>query len=198
MNIQEQLKIIKRGAVKIISEQELIRKLKLSQKENRPLRIKAGFDPTAADIHLGHTVLLRKLRQFQDLGHEVQFLIGDFTARIGDPSGRSQLRKPLKQEEIVQNARTYTQQISKILKLEELKTVFNSEWFDAMSVAEILKLTMHATVSQMLARADFKSAWKTMRRFHYLNSCIQSCRAMTQSCLRAILSWGAQIRFLIF
>ena len=105
MKIEEQLKIIKRGTVEIISEEELVKKLKQAEQERRPLRIKAGFDPTAADIHLGHTVLLRKLRQFQDLGHMVYFLIGDFTARIGDPSGKSQLRKPLSRREIIKNAK---------------------------------------------------------------------------------------------
>ena len=156
MKIEQQLKIIKRGAVEIFSEEELIQKLKQAQQARRPLRIKAGFDPTAPDIHLGHTVLLRKLRQFQDLGHTVYFLIGDFTARIGDPSGRSQIRKSLTKREIVRNARTYKEQVGRILNLKRLKTVFNSQWFDRMSVADILKLTMHTTVGQMLARADFK------------------------------------------
>ena len=156
IGIEQQLKIIKRGAVEIISEEGLIQKLKLAEQEGRPLRIKAGFDPTAPDIHLGHTVLLRKLRQFQDLGHIVYFLIGDFTARIGDPSGRSQIRKPLTKREILQNSQTYKKQVSRILNLKRLKTVFNGQWFDRMPVAEILKLTMHATVGQMLARADFK------------------------------------------
>ena len=156
MTIEQQLKIIKRGAVEIISEEELTQKLKQSKQQKRPLRIKAGFDPTAPDIHLGHTVLLRKLRQFQDLGHTVYFIIGDFTARIGDPSGRSQIRKPLTKREILKNAKTYKEQVGRILNLKRLKTVFNSRWFDRMPVAEILKLTMHTTVSQMLARADFK------------------------------------------
>ncbi len=156
MDIKQQLEIIKRGTVEVISEQELVRKLEVSVKEKRPLRIKAGFDPTAADIHLGHTVLLRKLRQFQDLGHQVYFLIGDFTARIGDPTGKSQLRKPLTKEQIKKNAKTYVKQAAKVLNLKTLKTVFNGKWFDGMNVADILKLTMHTTVSQMLARADFK------------------------------------------
>lgn len=156
MKIEEQLKIIKRGAVEIISEEELAGKLEESQRKKRPLRIKAGFDPTAADIHLGHSVLLRKLRQFQDLGHIVYFLIGDFTARIGDPSGRSQIRRPLSPREIIKNARTYKEQAGKILNLKKIKTVFNGSWFDKMSIADILKLTRHITVSQMLARADFK------------------------------------------
>lgn len=156
MNIEKQLEIVRRGAVEIISEDELRKKLEESIKTKKPLKIKAGFDPTAPDLHLGHTVLLRKLRQFQDLGHEVFFLIGDFTARIGDPSGRSELRKQLTKEEAEKNALTYKKQVAKILDSDKLKVVFNSEWFDRMSVSEILRLTTHATVSQMLARADFK------------------------------------------
>lgn len=152
IDITKQLEIIKRGAVNIISEEELIKKLE----ENRPLIIKAGFDPTAPDIHLGHTVLLRKLRQFQDLGHKVVFLIGDFTGRIGDPSGKSELRKQLTCEEVAKNAKTYKEQVSKILDLRKLKIVFNSGWFEKMPVVEMLKLTTHASVSQMLARDDFK------------------------------------------
>lgn len=156
MDIKKQLEIIKRGVVDLVSEEELIRKVQDSEKENRPLIIKAGFDPTAPDIHLGHTVLLRKLRQFQDLGHLVYFLIGDFTARIGDPTGRSVLRKALSKEEVEKNALTYKKQAGKILDMDKAKVIFNSEWFDAMPVIELLKLTMHTTVSQMLARQDFK------------------------------------------
>ncbi len=152
MDINKQLEIIRRGAVDIISEAELKKKLQ----ENRPLNIKAGFDPTTPDLHLGHTVLLRKLRQFQDLGHQVFFLIGDFTGRIGDPSGRSEIRKQLTSEEVLQNAATYKKQVSQILDLEKTKIVFNSEWFEKMPVLEMLKLTAHSTVPQMLAREDFK------------------------------------------
>jgi len=155
-DINKQIEIIKRGAAEIISEEELRTKLQESAREKRPLRIKAGFDPTAPDIHLGHTVLLRKLRQFQDLGHEVIFLIGDFTARIGDPSGRQETRKQLTKEEVSANATTYKNQVSKILDADKMQIVFNSEWFDKMSVLDILKLTTHATVAQMLARSDFK------------------------------------------
>lgn len=151
-DIHQQLEIIRRGAVEIISEEELKKKLS----ENRPLKVKAGFDPTAPDLHLGHTVLLRKLRQFQDLGHKVIFLIGDFTGRIGDPSGRSEIRKPLTEEEVLKNAQTYKKQVAKILDVDKIEVVFNSHWFSRMSVVEILKLTAHTTVSQMLARADFK------------------------------------------
>lgn len=156
MNVKEQLAIIKRGVVELMSEQELVKKLEFSIKENRPLKVKAGFDPTAPDIHLGHTVLLRKMRQFQDLGHEVYFLIGDFTARIGDPTGRSQIRKTLDKEAVLENAQTYKAQVGKVLDLEKLKVVFNSEWFEKMSVSRFLGLTMQVTVSQMSQRDDFK------------------------------------------
>lgn len=152
MNIDKQLEVIKRGAVDIVSEAELKKKLG----EKRPLKVKAGFDPTAPDIHLGHTVLLRKLRQFQDLGHKVIFLIGDFTARIGDPAGRSEIRKQLSKEEVLKNAATYKKQVAKVLDIEKIEVVFNSEWFEKMSGLDILQLTGHATISQVLARADFK------------------------------------------
>jgi tyrosyl-tRNA synthetase len=155
-DLNKQLEIIKRGAVDIISEPELKAKLEQSIAKNKPLAIKAGFDPTAPDLHLGHTVLLRKLRQFQDLGHKIFFLIGDFTGRIGDPTGRSEIRKQLTFEEVKKNAETYKKQVAKVLDISKLHVVFNSEWFDKMPVLEILKLTTHATVSQMLARADFK------------------------------------------
>ncbi|MBI5144932.1 MAG: tyrosine--tRNA ligase [Candidatus Omnitrophica bacterium] len=156
MEIEKQLEIIKRGAVEIVSEYELEKKLEESKRSKRPLNIKAGFDPTAPDIHLGHTVLLRKLRQFQELGHRVIFLIGDFTARIGDPSGRQEARKQLTKEEVMKNAATYKKQVSKVLDMDKAQIIFNSEWFDKMSGLDILNLTTHATVSQMLSRADFK------------------------------------------
>ncbi|MDD5409736.1 MAG: tyrosine--tRNA ligase [Candidatus Omnitrophica bacterium] len=159
MDISKQIEIIKRGAAEIISEDELRKKLEQSIKAGRPLKIKAGFDPTAPDLHLGHTVLLRKLRQFQDLGHEVYFLIGDFTGQIGDPSGRSETRKQLSKAEVAKNAETYKKQVSKILDTSKLRIVFNSKWFEKMSIADMLKLTTHATVSQMLARDDFKKRY---------------------------------------
>lgn len=155
-DLDKQLEIIKRGAVDIVSEEELKNKLQESIKQSRPLIIKAGFDPTAPDIHLGHTVLLRKLRQFQELGHRVIFLIGDFTACIGDPSGRSEKRKLLSKKEVIQNAVTYKKQVGKILDLRKLKIVFNSKWFERMPSAKLLNLTQRTTVSQILARADFK------------------------------------------
>jgi len=156
MDVNKQIEIIKRGAVEIISEDELRKKLEQSIKLKRPLKIKAGFDPTAPDLHLGHTVLLRKLRQFQDLGHQVYFLIGDFTGQIGDPSGRSEIRKQLTKQEVAKNAQTYKKQVAKILDIGKLKIVFNSKWFEKMSGVQMLKLTTHASVSQMLARDDFK------------------------------------------
>ncbi|MDP2044150.1 MAG: tyrosine--tRNA ligase, partial [Candidatus Omnitrophota bacterium] len=159
MDIDRQIEIIKRGAVEIISEGELRKKLEQSIKTRRPLKIKAGFDPTAPDLHLGHTVLLRKLRQFQELGHEVYFLIGDFTGQIGDPSGRSEIRKQLSKKEVAKNAQTYKKQVAKILDTRKLRIVFNSKWFEKMSGAEMLQLTTHASVSQMLARDDFKKRY---------------------------------------
>ena len=128
---EEQLEIIKRGSVEVIIESELLKKLEKSYAESRPLKIKAGFDPTAPDIHLGHTVLLEKMRQFQELGHDIIFLIGDFTGMIGDPSGKSEMRKPLTREEVLENAKTYREQIFKILDPERIKVVFNSEWMSA-------------------------------------------------------------------
>ena len=153
---ERQLELIKRGVVEIILEKDLIHKLERSFKENTPLRIKAGFDPTAPDVHLGHTVLLEKMRQFQELGHEVIFLIGDFTGMIGDPSGKSETRKPLTKEEVLENARTYKEQIFKILDPEKTIIDFNSRWMSSMAVEDLIKLTSHYTVARMLEREDFK------------------------------------------
>ncbi len=154
-DIEKQLEIIKRGAAEIISEEELKKKLEESVREKRPLRVKAGFDPTAPDIHLGHSVLLRKLRQFQDLGHRVYFLIGDFTARIGDPSGRSEKRKQMSQKEILKNAATYKKQVFKIINKESTEVVFNSKWFDKMKGLEFGRLLTHYTATRLLERDDF-------------------------------------------
>ncbi len=152
----KQLETIKRGTVEIIQEKELLLKLEKSVKENRPLKIKAGFDPTAPDIHIGHTVLLEKMRQFQELGHEVIFLIGDFTGMIGDPTGKSETRKPLTKEEVLINAETYKEQVFKILDREKTKIVFNSVWLESMSAVELIKLQAKLTVARMLEREDFK------------------------------------------
>lgn len=156
--VKEQLEIIKRGAVEIISEPELEKKLEKSFQTNKPLVIKAGFDPSAPDIHLGHTVLLRKLKQFQDLGHDIKFLIGDFTGMIGDPTGKSELRKQLTKQEVEANSKTYQLQVSKVLK-KEIQPVFNSTWFEKFTPYEFLRLTSHLTVAQILARDDFKKRY---------------------------------------
>ncbi|RJQ45582.1 MAG: tyrosine--tRNA ligase [Gammaproteobacteria bacterium] len=147
----EALALIKRGAQEILSEADLAEKLKLG----RPLRIKAGFDPTAPDLHLGHTVLINKLRQFQDLGHEVLFLIGDFTGMIGDPTGRNVTRKPLTRDEVLENARTYEGQIFKILDPAKTLVVFNSSWMGEMKAADLIQLAAQHTVARMLERDDF-------------------------------------------
>ena len=160
MDIKEELRIIKRGTEEIISEEELIKKIEKSRKEKRPLRVKQGFDPNAPDIHLGHTVGLRKMRQFQDLGHEIFFLIGDFTGRIGDPSGRSVTRKQLTEEEVNKNAETYKKQVFKILNPERTKVVFNSHWLGKLSFAEVLKVCSKYTVARMLERDDFATRYK--------------------------------------
>lgn len=158
---QEQLEIIKRGTSEIISEEELLAKLKRSAEGNEPLRIKAGFDPTAPDLHLGHCVLLKKLREFQNLGHTVLFLIGDFTAMIGDPSGRSETRPPLTEAEVKQNAETYERQVFKILDRDKTEVVFNSAWLASMTAAELLKLSTLENVARMLERDDFDKRYKS-------------------------------------
>ncbi len=160
MDIKEELRIIKRGIEEIISEEELIKKLEKSRKEKRPLRIKQGFDPNAPDIHLGHTVGLRKMRQFQDLGHDVYFLIGDFTGMIGDPSGQTVTRKQLTEEEVKKNAETYKKQVFKILNPEKTKVVFNSQWLGKLSFSEVLKICSEYTVARMLERDDFATRYK--------------------------------------
>jgi tyrosyl-tRNA synthetase len=154
--IEEALALIKRGAHEILVEEELIAKLK----EDRPLRIKAGFDPTAPDLHLGHTVLVNKLRQFQDLGHEVMFLIGDFTAMIGDPTGKSATRPPLSRDQVIENAKTYEHQIFKILDPAKTTVLFNSSWMGEMSAADMIQLAAKHTVARMLERDDFDKRYK--------------------------------------
>jgi len=160
MDLNEQLTIVKRGTVEIISEEELTEKLERSSSAGVPLKIKAGFDPTAPDIHLGHTVLIQKMRHFQDLGHEVIFLVGDFTAMIGDPSGRSEIRKPLSKDEILVNAGTYRDQIYKMLDPDKTKIVFNSTWMDKMSASSLIELSSRYTVARMLERDDFDKRYR--------------------------------------
>ena len=155
-SIEEQLETIQRGTDEILVEKELVAKLK----EGRPLRIKAGFDPTAPDLHLGHTVLINKLRQFQDLGHEVLFLIGDFTGMIGDPTGKSATRPPLTQEDVEENAKSYQQQIFKILDEDKTRVMFNSHWMGYMTSVDMIKLAASSTVARMLERDDFSKRYK--------------------------------------
>jgi len=155
-SIESQLKVLRQGAAELIDEAELRRKLE----KGRPLRVKAGFDPTAADLHLGHTVVMRKLRQFQDHGHEVLFLIGDFTARIGDPTGRSETRPVLSAGQIQANAETYQDQAFKILDRARTRVVRNSTWFDEMSAAKLIEVAGKYTVARMLERDDFQSRYR--------------------------------------
>ncbi len=158
---EEQLKIIKRGTAEIISEEELLKKLKKSTDNNKPLRIKAGFDPTAPDLHVGHCVLLKKLREFQNLGHTVMFLIGDFTAMIGDPSGRSETRPPLTETQVKENSETYERQVFKILDRDKTEVVFNSSWLGSMSAADLIELSTLENVARMLERDDFEKRYKS-------------------------------------
>ena len=173
-SVDTQIELIKRGTVEILpSAEELAERIRMSAKEKTPLIVKSGFDPTAPDIHLGHTVLLRKLRHFQDLGHKVIFLIGDYTAMIGDPSGVSKTRKMLNRREVLENAKTYQKQVSKILditlerflerteygKQHKAQIVFNSEWFIKMSIEQMIELASKQTVARILERDDFSNRY---------------------------------------
>ena len=153
--VDEQLDYLQKGAAEIIRLADLRERLESSRKSGKPMRVKAGFDPTAPDLHLGHTVLMRKLKHFQDLGHQVIFLIGDFTSLIGDPTGRSVTRKPLTSEEITQNAKTYTEQVFRILDRDKTEVRFNSEWMSKMGFEGMIRLAAQFTVSQMLEREEF-------------------------------------------
>jgi len=155
MSVAEQMAIIKRGAIEILIEKELEEKIGKSLKSGIPLRIKAGFDPTAPDLHLGHTVLLHKMRQFQQLGHEVCFLIGDFTGMIGDPTGKSETRKALTREDVLKNAETYKEQVFKILDPDKTRVVFNSDWLGKLTASDMIGLAAQSTVARMLERDDF-------------------------------------------
>lgn len=166
--MEKQLEVIKRGSVELVSEEELVAKLK----KGKPLRVKAGFDPTAPDLHLGHTVLMQKLKQFQDLGHTVIFLIGDFTARIGDPSGRDDARPELPEDVIRANAKTYIEQAGKVLDMERAEVRYNSEWLGKMSVIEFAELGRKQTVARVMERDDFKKRMQgghdiTLLEFYY-------------------------------
>ena len=159
-SVEEQLKIMKKGAFDIISEDELRIKIETSIKEERPLIIKLGLDPSAPDIHLGHTVVLRKIRQMQDLGHEAVIIIGDFTGKIGDPTGKSKTRKPLSDEQVKENAATYLEQIFKVLDKNKTRVHFNSEWLSKLNFEDVIKLAATTTVARLLERDDFASRYK--------------------------------------
>ena len=159
MSVEEQLEVIKRGCDELLIEAELAERLK----SGRPLRVKAGFDPTAPDLHLGHTVLINKLRQLQELGHHIVFLIGDFTGMIGDPSGKNATRPPLTREEIAQNARTYADQVFRILDRGRTEVKFNSEWMDQVNAADMVRLAATYTVARMLERDDFAKRYKSQQ-----------------------------------
>ena len=163
VSVEEQLALIGRGAVECIAREELAKKLERSIKTGVPLKIKTGFDPTAADLHLGHTVLLQKMKHFQDLGHQIYFLIGDFTAMIGDPTGKSETRKALTREDVLQNAETYKEQVFKILDPGKTKVVFNSAWLGALTSYDMIKLASQLTVARMLEREDFKQRFESQR-----------------------------------
>lgn len=160
VSVAEQMAVIRRGVAEIILEEELVKKLERACETGRPLKVKLGLDPTAPDIHLGHTVVLQKMRQFQELGHQAIILLGDFTARIGDPTGKMETRKQLTEEEVLANAQTYKEQIFKVLDPARTELVFNSSWLAPMTFAEVIKLAAHYTVARMLEREDFSKRFK--------------------------------------
>lgn len=163
LSSREQLEIVTRGAAELISEEDMLAKFERSNKTGKPLRIKLGLDPSAPDIHIGHTVVLQKLRQFQDLGHEAIIVIGDFTGRIGDPTGKSETRKQLTDEEVARNARTYEEQVFKILDKERTRITFNSHWLSPLRFAEVIDLASKCTVARMLERDDFEKRYEEGR-----------------------------------
>ncbi len=187
---EKQLEIIRRGTVEIISEPDLLKKLERSFKENRPLQVKAGFDPTAPDIHIGHTVLLEKMRQFQDLGHEVTFLIGDFTGMIGDPTGKNETRKILTKESVLKNAETYKTQVFKVLDPDKTKVRFNSEWLEKMGAIEVAQLGAFETVARMLEREDFKKRFKNQQPISILEFYYPLFQAYDSVALKADIELG--------
>ena len=185
-DIASQLDIIKRGAHEILIESELIAKLQ----KDKPLRIKAGFDPTAADLHLGHTVLINKLRHFQDLGHHVMFLIGDFTGMIGDPTGKNVTRPPLSKEQILANAKTYTDQAFKILDPERTEVLFNSTWLDALGATGLIQLAAKHTVARMLERDDFSKRYLASQPIAIHEFLYPLCQGYDSVAMRADLELG--------
>lgn len=161
--IDEQISLIERGTVDVVSREDMVRKLKKSSESGVPLKIKAGFDPTAPDLHLGHTVLIQKMKHFQDLGHDINFLIGDFTGMIGDPTGKSETRKPLTLDDVEKNAETYKEQIFKVLDPEKTTVVFNSTWLGKLTSYDMIKLASQLTVARMLEREDFRVRFENQK-----------------------------------
>ncbi len=188
--VEEQLAYIKKGAAEIIHEGELRVRLENSLKTSKPLRVKAGFDPTAPDLHVGHTVLMRKLKHFQDLGHTVIFLIGDFTGMIGDPTGRSATRPPLTRADVERNAETYKTQVFKILDREKTVIDFNSRWFGQMSVEDFIRLCAKFTVSQMLEREDFHKRFHEEKPIHMHELLYPVCQGYDSVALQADVELG--------
>ncbi|MBL7092188.1 MAG: tyrosine--tRNA ligase [Candidatus Omnitrophica bacterium] len=189
-DVDKQIQIIKRAAVEIISEEGLRKKIENSVKLNRPLIIKAGFDPSAPDIHLGHTVLLRKLRHFQQLGHRIIFLIGDFTAMIGDPSGRDEMRPRLTKTQVLANAKTYQKQVGKILDIKKVKIVFNSAWLAKLTTDEMAQLLSKYTVARVLERDDFLKRYKEGKDISMLEFFYPLLQAYDSVVLRADVELG--------
>lgn len=169
--VEEQLAVIRRGVEKIVPEEELAQKLKWSRDQDRPLRIKYGIDPTGVDLHLGHTVPMRKMRQFQQLGHQAVIIIGNYTALVGDPSGRDETRQRLTVERVEANAQDYLEQVSKVVSMDDAEVFRNGDWFGAMSFADILELTSKVTVAQLLTRDDFSKRFKSESAI-YLHECL--------------------------
>src|SRR5690349_2080060 len=188
--VEEQLAYIKKGAAEIIHERELRERLEQSFKTGKPLRVKAGFDPTAPDLHVGHTVLIRKLKHFQDLGHTVIFLIGDFTGMIGDPTGRTVTRPPLTRADIDRNAETYKAQVFKILDSQKTVVDFNSRWFSPMSAEDFIRLCAKFTVSQMLEREEFHKRFQEEKPIHIHELLYSICQGYDSVALEADVELG--------
>jgi tyrosyl-tRNA synthetase len=188
--VKEQLDLLLRGVDEVISVEDLERKLERSRREHKPLIVKEGFDPTAPDLHIGHTVQIRKLKQFQELGHRVVFLIGDFTGRVGDPSGRSKTRPPMTGEDIERNAATYREQVFKILDPQKTEIRFNSEWLGALSPYDFLRLTSHYTVARMLERDDFEKRYRSNQPIAILEFMYPLLQAYDSVALQADVELG--------
>ncbi len=186
MTPKEQLELLKEGTSEVINEEELLRKLE----RGKPLRVKAGFDPTAPDLHLGHTVLLQKMRQFQQLGHEVYFIIGDFTATIGDPTGRSEARPPLTKEQVLENAKTYEHQVYKVLEPEKTTILFNSSWLESLGAKGMIELSAKYTVARMLEREDFSKRFREGRPIHVHEFLYPLLQAYDSVAMRADVELG--------